>query len=212
MRLLQRLACTGAIAAGIAGCSDSTDLASSGTSEPAIKEQKLLADAEYDRAESLASNARERAAVASARRAEGDRGRQRNKADAVLAMRQVLDESQIPEVRAAVAAGLGNSRDFDSIHILLNGMEDESSLVRQTSAKAIERMLDWSPDFRAEDPTEIRQEVIAKYRDRWTKFQASDMYKIYSNPDKKNDAKRLAERKAKAERRRERYPRDRNKE
>ena len=214
MRLPQYLVCTvvitGLIAVALAGCSSSNG--PTDDSQPAATTKpRLLADDAYVHADSLASNPQERAAVAAARRAEGQAVSPRNKPKTVLVMRQVLLESSTPEIRATVAAGLANSMDFASTPFLLDAMEDESPLVGEAAARAIERMFDWSPDFQADDTIEKKQEVVAKYRERWIKLEDSDLYAVYTNPAKKEQARRLAEKKALAERRRERDPRRRNK-
>lgn len=145
--------------------------------------------------------------VASARRREGKRtDRPPPSPETVLEMQRVLIESETPEVRAATAAGMGNSGDLESTPDLLDAMEDESVRVRETAARAVGRLLGWGHDFRADDPLEKRQETIAQYRERWTKFQNSSLYQISKNPAAKANAKRLAERKARADRRRERHP------
>ena len=144
--------------------------------------------------------------VASARRAEGKRTGRPPSPEIVFEMRGVLIESETPEVRAAAAAGMGNSGDLESTPDLLDAMEDESVRVRETAAQAIGRLLGWNHDFRADDPLEKRQETIAQYRERWTTFQNSSLYQISKNPAAKANAKRLAERKALADRRRERHP------
>lgn len=144
--------------------------------------------------------------VASARRREGKRTDRPPSPEIVFEMRGVLIESETAEVRAAAAAGMGNSRDIETTPDLLDAMEDESVRVRETAAQAIGRLLGWNHDFRADDPLEKRQETIAQYRERWTKFQNSSLYEIAKNPAAKAKAKRLAERKALADRRRERHP------
>ena len=150
--------------------------------------------------------------MASARRREGKRTGRPPSPETVLEMRGVLIESETPEIRAAAAAGLGNSRDLESTPELLDAMEDGSVLVRETAAQAIGRLLGWNHDFRADDPLEKRQETIAQYRERWITFQNSSLYEISKNPAAKANAKRLAERKALADRRRERHSDNRKKE
>lgn len=144
--------------------------------------------------------------VASARRREGKRTDRPPAPETFLEMQRVLIESETPEVRAATAAGMGNSGDLQSTPNLLDAMEDESVLVRETAAQAIARLLGWNHDFRADDPIEKRQETIAEYREWWTEFQKSSLYEISQNPAAKEKAKRLAERKALTDRRRERHP------
>ena len=144
--------------------------------------------------------------VASARRREGKRTDRPPSPEIVFEMRVVLIESETAEVRAAAAAGMGNSGDLETTPDLLDAMEDESVLVRETAAQAVGRLLGWNHGFRADDPLEKRQETIAQYRERWIKFQNSSLYGISQNPAAKANAKRLAERKARADRRRERHP------
>ena len=212
MRFRQSIVWSGAIALAITGCSCSSDPAPVHTSRPPATVPRILADDQYVRASSLASTPQERAVVASARRAEGKRTGRPPSPEIVFEMRGVLIESETPEVRAAAAAGMGNSGDLESTPELLDAMEDGSVLVRETAAQAIGRLLGWNHDFRADDPLEKRQETIAQYRERWTTFQNSSLYEISKNPAAKAKAKRLAERKALADRRRERHPGNRKKE
>ena len=206
MRFCQSILWPGAIALAITGCSRSSDPAPPHSSKFAATVPRILRDDQYIRASSLAATPQERAVVASARRREGKRTDRPPAPETVLEMQRVLIESETPEVRAATAAGMGNSGDLQSTPNLLDAMEDESMLVRETAAQAIGRLLGWNHDFRADDPLENRQETIAQYRERWTKFQNSSLYEISQNPAAKAKAKRLAERKALADRRLQRHP------
>jgi len=212
MRFCQSILWPGAIALAITGCSCSSDPAPVHTSQFAATVPRILADDQYIRASSLASTPQERVVVASARRKEGKRTDRPLAPEMVFEMRVVLIESETAEVRAAAAAGMGNSRDLETTPDLLDAMEDESVLVRETAAQAVGRLLGWKHGFRADDPLEKRQETIAQYRERWTKFQNSSLYQISQNPAAKANAKRLAERKARANRRRERHPGNRKEE
>lgn len=208
MKSLQCFICAATVAGILPGCSGANDLAEA----PDWTSPRVLTDEEYARASSLASTPQERAAVETARRVDGTRDQQRIDAESVSQMRQVLIESRTPEVRATVATGLGNAREFDSTPALLDAMGDESLLVRKAAAAAVQRMLGWTKDFPADGPIEQRQEVIAEYRDIWARFQDSNLYKVWKDPDLKEKIKATAQRKVTAERRRERHPRNQPKE
>ena len=152
-----------------------------------------LSAGEYDHALSVTASTPEREAVDLAWRVNGTvAGGNVDPAD-LTAMRQVLVESQTPEVRAAVAAGLGKAMDPDSMPELLDAMEDESPLVRKAAGDAVERMVGLGHAFNADGPIEERQKVIARYRGFWDEARHDTYYEILKTPGKKEELKRQAE-------------------
>jgi hypothetical protein len=82
-------------------------------------------------------------------------------------MRQVLKDSDNPQVRAAIVAGLAKARDPDSVPQLLSAMEDDSLEMRKLAGKAVELTCGFPHLFQPDAPLEERQAVIARYRKVW---------------------------------------------
>lgn len=92
-------------------------------------------------------------------------------------LRQVLKESDNPQVRAAIVAGLAKARDPDSVPQLLDAMEDASPEMRKLAGNAVERTCGFPQLFQADAPLEQRQAVIARYRKVW-----DDLLKVPGQP------------------------------
>lgn len=82
-------------------------------------------------------------------------------------LRQVLQESENPQVRAAIIAGLAKARDPDSVPQLMTAMTDESQELRKLAGNAVEQTCGFPQLFQADAPLEQRQEIIAQYRKVW---------------------------------------------
>ena len=88
---------------------------------------------------------------------------------------RLLGESAEPEVRAACIRGLAEQWHYDSVPVLLDALEDESSLVRGQAGAAVEHLLRVDYNYRADAPPEQRREVVRRLRAWWEKFQRSNM-------------------------------------
>lgn len=232
MKYLCYVICSGSFAAAVIGCSgpaadldggsqaqqSTPDTDKKGKSQeqqsafhfPKPAGARVLLDEEYDKAKSKASTSQEQTAVASARRLDRDTLQKKPEQNEVMAMRKVLNESPSPQVRAVAAAGLGNALDIDSTPALLDAMEDDSLVVRESAFRALRKMLHWSEPYKADGPVEERQEIIHQYRSKWVTFQETDLYRMYKEPEFKEEKRRLAEKKWKAEQRRARHPKYRD--
>ena len=190
----------------VGGCSESPDSVSVKPKRPVIQVAKILPDATYARALSLASTPREQAIVEVSRRLEGKRRKPNVDSKTIQTMQEVLLESETPEVRAATAAGLGNASNIDSVPSLLDAMEDDSLLTRQAAGKAVGKLMGWRHGFQADDPSDKRAEAVERFRERWLLFEGSDLYQLATNPEVRERARAIAEKRAKFARRRERLP------
>lgn len=113
-----------------------------------------------DALEAATPAAREQAALDLAR--SGDRGRQH--------LRDVLDKSKAPEVKAAVIQGLAGVRDFDSMPRLIQNLEDTSQRVRASANAAVVEILGADFYFRADDPPEKRAAAIQAIKREYERF------------------------------------------
>ena len=86
-------------------------------------------------------------------------------------LRRVYEGSQVPEVRAACIKGLGVMRDYDSMAIFFEGLEDESALVRGRSGVAMVRMLGRDYQFRANGSAADRARSIAGMQKAWEEME-----------------------------------------
>lgn len=94
--------------------------------------------------------------------------------ESVQLLRRVFSESDTPEVRAAIAQGLGHQRDVESLRDLIDAMEDASPLVRGRAGVAVSRIVGLDVPFGADAPPEERQKAVAFYRKFWEDAQAPD--------------------------------------
>jgi hypothetical protein len=86
---------------------------------------------------------------------------------AIPQMRQVLDQSKTPEVRAAMIQGLAQQWDFDSMPTFLDAMDDESLVVRSRAGGAVQRLLQGDYGYRADDPPKTRERAVKSSRREW---------------------------------------------
>jgi hypothetical protein len=83
---------------------------------------------------------------------------------------RVFKESTNPQVRAACAAGFAQLADYDRMPALLDALADESTDVRAAAGQAVERMMNVSRGFNADDPPERRSVTVKLLRDDWEAF------------------------------------------
>jgi len=86
---------------------------------------------------------------------------------AVPLMRRVLQQSKAPEVRAAMIQGLIGQYDYLSMPAILDGLDDESLLVRTRAAPAVQNLLCLAVAYSPNDPPEKRREVVKACHQRW---------------------------------------------
>ncbi len=99
---------------------------------------------------------------------------------AVPEMCRVFQESDVPAVKAAIVQGLALNRDFDSMDLLLDAMNDPVLLVRVRAAGAVQRMLQIEVvGFRPDASPEERLKAIKIYRAEWNKMRASPALKNF---------------------------------
>ncbi len=190
----------------VGGCSDAPEADRQKTKRPVIQVAKILPDATYDRALAVASTPEEQTIVKACRRLEGKRKTPNIDPETIQAMQEVLFESAAPEVRAAVAAGLGNAGNVDATPSLLDAMEDDALVTRQAAAKAVGKLMGWRQGFQPDDPRAKRAEAVERFRERWLLFEGSDLYQVATDPEARERAGAIAEKRAKFWRRKERLP------
>ena len=179
------------------GCSDSA-APLSGTSKTTRVQIENLVPAEiYVQALSKTVDSRERAMINTCQRLEGKRKIPKVETKTIQMMHEVLLESQTPEVRAVAAAGLGNSRNVASVPHLLDAMEDDALITRQSAAKSVARLLGWREGFNPEDPPDARAESVERFRERWTLFEASDLFQVATDTEARKRAAAVANKRAK---------------
>ena len=144
----------------VGGCSDAPEADRQKTKRPVIQVAKILPDATYDRALAVASTPEEQTIVKACRGLEGKRKTPNIDPETVQTMQEVLFESAAPEVRAAVAAGLGNAGNVDATPSLLDAMEDDALVTRQAAAKAVGKLMGWRQGFQPDDPRDKRAEAV----------------------------------------------------
>ena len=103
-------------------------------------------------------------------------------------MRQVYQQSDVAEVRAACVKGLGVLRDYDSMDVFFNSLEDESALVRGRAGVAMIRMLGRDYRFRANGSAAARAQSIAGMKKAWEEMEP-DLELIKENLKNKGQQK-----------------------
>ena len=88
-------------------------------------------------------------------------------------LRQIYQQSESPNVRAAALSGLAKQEDYVDMETLLAALEDESPRVRGRAGAALQRMLGLDFYFRAMDPPEKRQAAINRIRAAWGRMQST---------------------------------------
>lgn len=74
------------------------------------------------------------------------------------------DRKESERVRAAASQSLGFLEVFEAMPVLVDSLDDPSPLVRGRAYAAIRRILQRDFGFRAEDPPEKRQPIVARIR------------------------------------------------
>jgi hypothetical protein len=82
-------------------------------------------------------------------------------------LREVWGKSSDPQVRAAVAIGLGAHRDWESMPELIAALKDPSPLVRGRSSQAINHIVEEDFGFRANASEEERAAAVAEIEKKW---------------------------------------------
>ncbi len=80
---------------------------------------------------------------------------------------QLLREDDSANVRAAAARALNEARAYEEMDALLQGMSDDSPLVRRWSGQAVEQITGMSFGYDPEAPAPQRQRAITQVRDLW---------------------------------------------
>ena len=101
-------------------------------------------------------------------------------------MRQVYQQSDVAEVRAACVKGLGVLRDYESMDVFFKSLEDESALVRGRAGVAMIRMLGRDYRFRANGSPADRAKAIAGMKKAWKEMEP-DIDLIKKNMQTDND-------------------------
>jgi len=186
------------------GCTDSPERVSVSTKKADRRINHLIPIATYEQALSEASGSREQMIVESCQQLEGKRKTPAVTPETLQIMQEVLFESAAPKIRAAVAAGLGNTGSVISVPKLLDAMEDNALVTRQAAAAAVGKLMGWRDGFNAEDSPEVRAEAVEQFRERWLLFEGSDAYQLATDPEFRKRAGAIAEKRAKFMRRKER--------
>ena len=199
-----------AIAILTLGCTDSPELVSVSTKKADRRINHLVPIETYEQARSEASNSRQQKIVESCRQLEGKRKTPAVTPEAIQTMQEVLFESETPEVRAVVAAGLGNAGSVASVPKLLDAMEDDALVTRQAAAKSVAKLMGWREGFNPEDTPEKRAQAVEHFRERWLLFEQSELYQVATDPEARKRATAVAQKRAKFDRRKERGPENSN--
>ena len=186
------------------GCTDSPERVSVSTKKADRRINHLIPIATYEQARSEASGSREQMIVESCQQLEGKRKTPAVTPETIQTMQEVLFESETPEVRAVVAAGLGNAGSVISVPKLLDAMEDNALVTRQAAAAAVGKLTGWRDGFNADDSPDVRAESVEQFRERWLLFENSALYRVATDPEARKRAGAIAEKRAKFMRRKER--------
>ena len=131
--------------------------------EPTLAELADAAQTATDHVE------RERATVAL-----GSRG-----VDAIPYLRKLAATGSTDEVRAAALYSLGTLWDFESMDLLLAGMEDTSPVVRSRAGLAVARMLSRNRRFQAQANEAQRKRIVELYRADWEQLRNAPYFDQY---------------------------------
>ena len=186
------------------GCTDSPERISVSGKKTDRRINHLVPEEIYEQARSKASGSREQRIVESCWQLEGKRKAPAVAQETLQTMQEVLFESESPEVRATVAAGLGNAWSVISVPKLLDAMEDEALVTRQAAAAAVGKLTGWRDGFNADDSPDVRAESVEQFRERWLLFENSALYRVATDPEARKRADGIAEKRAKFLRRKER--------
>jgi hypothetical protein len=105
----------------------------------------------------------------------------------LASLRKIAQKAPDAESKALAIAGLGSLWDFDSMDLILAGLEDESDVVRTRSHVTIEQMLGVRIPFGAKDPPAQREQAVKKMHDEWKALQAGPLLEELKQRLKKQD-------------------------
>ena len=186
------------------GCTDSPESVSVSTKKADRRINHLVPIETYEQALSEASGSREQKIIESCQRLEGKQKTPTVAPETIQTMQEVMFESAAPKIRAAVAAGLGNTGSVTSVPMLIDAMEDDSLVTRQAAAKSVAKLMGWREGFNPEDPPEKRAQAVEQFRERWLIFEQSELYQVATDPEARKRAGAIAEKRARFLRRKER--------
>ena len=95
-----------------------------------------------------------------------------DKADVPVLIQSLDDPSQGRRVRVAAATSLGKVNDYSAMPTLIKAMADRDPLVRGRAYAAVRRIIQMDIGFRANDPPQKRQAMIARLRKLYPSLQA----------------------------------------
>jgi len=105
-------------------------------------------------------------------------------------MREVLSQSDHENVRATMIHGLGRIYDYDSMEIILAGLQDESPIVRGRSAVAARKMIGRSFHYDPSMSKEQRAEVVQAIRKEWENIRDSGLIEHFKERMKRREEQR----------------------
>ena len=94
----------------------------------------------------------------------------------VETLRDLIQSSNSPQVRAAAADGLGNMVAIDSVDLLLVALNDEEMQVREAAHRAISNILGTKFEFSAGAAADARQAAIDRIREVWLEKQQNEYF------------------------------------
>ncbi len=86
---------------------------------------------------------------------------------ALTHLQRLLAESKSDRVRAATIQGLATQRDYDSMPMLLDAMNDPSLVVRVRAGAAVQRLLGVKVRYSANAPPKEREKAVKILRKEW---------------------------------------------
>jgi hypothetical protein len=98
--------------------------------------------------------------------------------EAVDELRRVLQDSNVPGVRAACIEGLGRNEDYESVDAMLGLLEDESVTVRSTAGAVASNLIPGpkvDPPFKADGPEAERKKAIEELKSNWEEYRDSPL-------------------------------------
>ena len=104
--------------------------------------------------------------------------------DSAACLRAVLQQSEVPAVRAACIQGLRVRQDYGSVELLFEALEDPSPLVSGRAAATLTQLLGRDHSFRSTDSREKRDQTIRAMRQSWEDIQNSPMVEEYRQRNK----------------------------
>ncbi len=180
----------------LVGCDSSDDSVSRKAKGSPVEIARLLPETVYAQASQLASTPREESIVKSCSRLEGKPTANALPQNTIEVMQEVLFESETPEVRAAVAAGLGNAGSVTSVPRLLDALEDDSPVTRHAAAKSVAKLMGWHVTLQPRDSPKAWSEAAEQLRERWLLFEGSDLYQVATDPEARKRAREVAEKRS----------------